>query len=133
LRTAANFLSAGWGNWVITFVLIVFFAYFYTALVFNPTDISDNLRKQGGFIPGIRPGGQTTKYIETVMNRITLPGAFFLGFIAVGTSVVLFYTNNPIATSFGGTSILIMVGVALETMRQIEAQLKMRKYEGFFE
>jgi len=133
LSVAANFLGKGWGNWVITFILIVFFAYFYTALVFNPVDISDNMRKQGGFIPGIRPGSQTTKFIETVMNRITLPGALFLGFIAIGTSIVLFYTNNPVAQQLGGTSILIMVGVALETMQQIEAQLKMRRYDGFFE
>ena len=133
LNSAANFLGQGWGNWVITFILIVFFAYFYTALVFNPVDISDNMRKQGGFIPGIRPGSQTTKFIETVMNRITLPGSLFLGFIAVGTSVVMFYTNNAIAQQLGGTSILIMVGVALETMQQIEAQLKMRRYDGFFE
>ena len=133
LNSAANFLGQGWGNWIITFVLIVFFAYFYTALVFNPVDISDNMRKQGGFIPGIRPGSQTTKFIETVMNRITLPGALFLGFIAIGTSVVMFYTKNPVAQQLGGTSVLIMVGVALETMQQIEAQLKMRRYDGFFE
>ena len=133
LATTANFLGQGWGNWVITFVLIVFFAYFYTALVFNPVDISDNMRKQGGFIPGIRPGSQTTKFIETVMNRITLPGALFLGAIAVGTAVVMFYTKNPVAQQLGGTSVLIMVGVALETMNQIEAQLKMRRYDGFFE
>jgi len=133
LTTTANFLGAGWGNWIITFVLIVFFAYFYTALVFNPVDISDNMRKQGGFIPGIRPGSQTTKFIETVMNRITLPGALFLGFIAIGSSIVMYYTKNPVAQQLGGTSILIMVGVALETMQQIEAQLKMRRYDGFFE
>jgi len=133
LSRTANFLGAGWGNWVITFILIVFFAYFYTALVFNPVDISDNMRKQGGFIPGIRPGSQTTKFIETVMNRITLPGALFLGFIAIGSSIVMFYTKNQVAQQLGGTSILIMVGVALETMQQIEAQLKMRRYDGFFE
>jgi len=133
LTSASNFLSQGPGNWAITFVLIVFFAYFYTALVFNPVDISDNMRKQGGFIPGIRPGSQTTKFVETVMNRITLPGALFLGFIAIGTSVVMYFTKNPIAQNLGGTSILIMVGVALETMQQIEAQLKMRRYDGFFE
>ena len=123
---------AGWGNWLITFILIVFFAYFYTALVFNPTDISDNLRKQGGFIPGIRPGQNTTRYIERVMNRITLPGALFLGMIAVGTSILFAVTRNGMFMQFGGTSIIIMVGVSLETMRQIESQLKMRNYEGFF-
>jgi len=123
---------AGWGNWLITFILIVFFAYFYTALVFNPIEISDNLRKQGGFIPGIRPGHNTTKYIEQVMNRITLPGALFLGTIAVGTSILFSVTGNGMIMQFGGTSILIMVGVALQTMREIESQLKMRNYDGFF-
>jgi preprotein translocase subunit SecY len=123
---------SAWGNWLITFILIVFFAYFYTALVFNPIDISDNLRKQGGFIPGIRPGVNTTRYIEQVMNRITLPGALFLGCIAVGTSVLFSLTNSSMVQQFGGTSILIMVGVALETMQQIESQLKMRHYDGFF-
>jgi preprotein translocase subunit SecY len=123
---------ADWGNWLITFILIVFFAYFYTALVFNPIDISDNLRKQGGFIPGIRPGINTTRYIEQVMNRITLPGALFLGTIAIGTSVLFSVTGNPMVQQFGGTSVLIMVGVALETMQQIESQLTMRHYEGFF-
>ncbi|MCL2606500.1 MAG: preprotein translocase subunit SecY, partial [Coriobacteriia bacterium] len=89
-------------------------------------------RKQGGFIPGIRPGHNTTKYIEHVMNRITLPGALFLGTIAVGTSIFFSVTGNSMIMQFGGTSIIIMCGVALETMRQIEAQLKMRNYEGFF-
>jgi len=123
---------AGWGNWLITFILIVFFAYFYTSLVFNPIDISDNLRKQGGFIPGIRPGQNTTRYIEHTMNRIVLPGALFLGIIAVGTSIFFSVTGNAMFMQFGGTSIIIMVGVSLETMRQIESQLKMRNYEGFF-
>ncbi|MCL2818562.1 MAG: preprotein translocase subunit SecY [Actinomycetia bacterium] len=119
-------------NWILTFILIVFFSYFYTALVFNPIDLADNLRQQGGFIPGVRPGGQTIKYIETVMNRIVLPGALFLGIIAIGTSILFALTNNPLIMQFGGTSILIMVGVALETMTQIESQLKMRHYDGFF-
>lgn len=125
-------LSKGPVNWIVTFGLIVFFSYFYTALVFNPIELSDNLRTQGGFIPGVRPGGQTTKYIEQVMNRIILPGAIFLGVIAVGTSVLFTVTNNDLVMQFGGTSILIMVGVALETMTQIESQLKMRHYDGFF-
>lgn len=130
--SVANALSKGPVNWVVTFGLIVFFSYFYTALVFNPIELSDNLRKQGGFVPGVRPGIQTTKHIETVMNRITLPGAIFLGTIAVGTSILFTLTNNELVTQFGGTSILIMVGVALETMTQIESQLKMRHYDGFF-
>lgn len=129
---AVSLQPSSWINWVVTFALIVFFAYFYTALIFNPTDLSDNLRKQGGFIPGIRPGDNTTRYISQVMNRITLPGALFLGTIAVGTSIMFALTNNPMVMQFGGTSILIMVGVALETMTQIESQLKMRHYDGFF-
>ncbi|MCL2491191.1 MAG: preprotein translocase subunit SecY [Coriobacteriia bacterium] len=128
----ANAVAQGPINWILTFILIVFFSYFYTALVFNPIDLADNLRQQGGFIPGVRPGGQTIKYIETVMNRIVLPGALFLGIIAIGTSVLFAATNNPLIMQFGGTSILIMVGVALETMTQIESQLKMRHYDGFF-
>lgn len=132
LVTAAGMLSSGWLNWIVTFALIVFFAYFYTALIFNPLDLSDNLRKQGGFIPGYRPGDNTTNYISQVVNRITLPGALFLGVIAVGTSILFTVTKNPMVQQFGGTSILIMVGVALETMTQIESQLKMRHYDGFF-
>jgi len=131
-QTLANAVAQGPINWILTFILIVFFSYFYTALVFNPIDLADNLRQQGGFIPGVRPGGQTIKYIETVMNRIVLPGALFLGIIAIGTSILFTATNNPLIQQFGGTSILMMVGVALETMTQIESQLKMRHYDGFF-
>jgi preprotein translocase subunit SecY len=132
LQQLGNMLAKGWLNWIMEFVLIVFFTYFYTALVFNPMDLSDNLRKNGGFIPGVRPGSATTRYIENVLNRITLPGALFLGVIAVVPSMVFYTTNDPLVSAFGGTSILIMVGVALETMTQLESQLKMRHYDGFF-
>ena len=132
LTSFANSLASGPVNWTFEFVLIVFFTYFYTALVFNPIDLSDNLRKSGGFIPGVRPGITTVRYIENVLNRITLPGAFFLGAIAVVPSIVFSITQNSLVQQFGGTSILIMVGVALETMTQIESQLKMRHYDGFF-
>ena len=125
-------LSQGPLNWVVMFALIVFFTYFYTALVFNPIDLADNLRKNGGFIPGIRPGSATVRYIENVLNRITLPGALFLGAIAVVPTMVFTVTNDALVRQFGGTSILIMVGVALETMTQLESQLKMRHYDGFF-
>jgi preprotein translocase subunit SecY len=128
----ANALARGPLNWTMEFVLIVFFTYFYTALVFNPIDLADNLRKNGGFIPGVRPGSATVRYIENVLNRITLPGALFLGTIAVVPSIVFNVTDNILVQQFGGTSILIMVGVALETMTQIESQLKMRHYDGFF-
>jgi preprotein translocase subunit SecY len=132
LQQIATAIARGPVNWVLDFALIVFFTYFYTALVFNPIDLSDNLRKNGGFIPGVRPSSATTRYIENVLNRITLPGALFLGVIAVAPAMLFYTTNNALIQSFGGTSILIMVGVALETMTQLESQLKMRHYEGFF-
>jgi preprotein translocase subunit SecY len=132
VQTVANQLRTGPVNWVAELLLIVFFTYFYTALVFNPIELSDNLRKNGGFIPGVRPGSATTRYIENVLNRITLPGALFLGVIAVTPAILFYTTQNQLIQSFGGTSILIMVGVALETMTQLESQLKMRHYEGFF-
>jgi len=132
IQNVANTLTSGWPYPVLEFILIVFFTYFYTAIVFNPIDLSDNLRKNGGFIPGVRPGAATVRYIENVLNRITLPGAAFLGFIAIAPTILFNVTDDPLFRSFGGTSILIMVGVALETMTQLESQLKMRHYDGFF-
>ncbi|HEX2089587.1 MAG TPA: preprotein translocase subunit SecY [Actinomycetota bacterium] len=111
-------------------LLVVFFAYFYTAISFNPLDTADNIRKYGGFIPGIRPGPPTAQYLSTILNRITLPGSLFLAAIALIPSVFLaIWAINEFP--FGGTSILITVGVALETMKQLESQLMMRHYEGF--
>ncbi len=115
---------------VILASLIVFFAYFYTAIQFDPTKQADNLRKQGGFIPGIRPGAPTATYLNDILVRITLPGALFLAAVALVPTVVLALWNLQ-QFSFGGTSVLIAVGVALETMKQIESQLLMRHYEGF--
>jgi preprotein translocase subunit SecY len=115
---------------VILASLIVFFAYFYTAIQFDPIKQADNLRKQGGFIPGIRPGAPTANYLNDILVRITLPGALFLAAIALIPTVVLAVWNLN-QFPFGGTSILIAVGVALETMKQIESQLLMRHYEGF--
>jgi preprotein translocase subunit SecY len=132
MQSLANQISLGPVHWLLTTVLIVFFAYFYTALVFNPIDLADNLRKQGGFVPGVRPGKATATYIENVLNRITLPGALFLAAIAVLPTIVFEQTKISLLQQFGGTSILIMVGVALETMTQLESQLKMRNYDGFF-
>jgi preprotein translocase subunit SecY len=111
-------------------LLIIFFAYFYTAIQFDPVRTADQIRKQGGFIPGIRPGPPTANYLNDILVRITLPGSMFLAVIALIPSVVLAYwAFNQFP--FGGTSILITVGVALETMKQIESQLLMRHYEGF--
>lgn len=110
-------------------MLIMFFTYFYSAITFNPADVSDNIKKNGGFVPGIRPGRPTTEYITKIMNRITLAGAIFLAGIAVLPSILIALTAIPIY--FGGTALLIVVGVALDTMKQLEASLLMRHYEGF--
>jgi preprotein translocase subunit SecY len=112
-------------------LLIIGFAYFYTAITFDPAKQADNLRKQGGFIPGIRPGPQTERYLAKVLSRITLPGALFIAAVALIPSLLLtrFLPGNTV--SFSGISILIAVGVALETMKQIDSQLMMRNYEGF--
>ena len=132
LTMVANAISAGWVNWILTALLIVFFAYFYTSIVFNPEDTAENLQRQGGFIPGIRPGQNTVQYIKDVLHRVTLPGAIFIAAIAVIPSILFFFTNNSLIQAFGGTSILIMIGVALDTMNKIESQLKMYNYDGFF-
>jgi preprotein translocase subunit SecY len=110
--------------------MVVFFAYFYTAIAFNPVDTADNLRKFGGFVPGIRPGPPTAKYLNDILVRITLPGSLFLAAIALIPAVVLALWNIT-GFPFGGTSLLITVGVALETMKQLESQLQMHNYEGF--
>jgi preprotein translocase subunit SecY len=111
-------------------ILIIFFAYFYTAIAFNPQQQADIIRKQGGFIPGIRPGPPTEKYLAKTLNRITLPGSLFLAMIAIAPLLV-FALWNIRQFPFGGTALLITVGVALETMKQIDSQLMMRNYEGF--
>jgi preprotein translocase subunit SecY len=113
-------------------LLVVFFAYFYTAISFNPVDTADNIRKYGGFIPGIRPGKPTADHLDHILTRITLPGSLFLATIALIPSIAFIVMGiNPNVFPFGGTSVLIVVGVALETMKQIESQLTMRHYEGF--
>jgi preprotein translocase subunit SecY len=111
-------------------MLIIFFSYFYTAIQFDPHRTADNLRKNGGFIPGIRPGPPTADFLNRILLRIGLPGAIFLALIALIPSIVLAAWDIQ-QIPFGGTSILIAVGVALETMKQIESQLLMRHYEGF--
>ena len=111
--------------------LIIFFSYFYTAVTFNPIDIADNVKKYGGFIPGVRPGKPTAVYLNNILNRITLPGSFFLALVALLPTVIMATLNVPFFKHFGGISLLIIVGVSLETVQQIESQLLMRHYEGF--
>lgn len=111
-------------------LLIIFFTFFYTAVVFNPADVAENLKKYGGFIPGIRPGRPTAEYIERVLSRITLWGAIFLALIAILPNFVISITKIT-SIWFGGTALLIVVGVALETMKQVEAHLLLRSYQGF--
>ncbi len=118
-----------WIYSVLNIILIIFFTYFYTAVTFNPVEVSNNMKANGGFIPGIRPGKPTTEYLSKVMTRITLVGAIFLAFIAVLPTLIFQFTN--LQFNFGGTSLLIAVGVALETMRQVESQMMMRNYQGF--
>ena len=132
IQTMASVLSSGAVNWVLSVLLIVFFAYFYTSMVFNPDETSDQLRKAGGFIPGVRPGSATSAYIKDVLDHITLPGALFMAALAVIPSILFSLTGNTLLQSFGGTSVLIMVGVAMDTISQLESQLKMHNYEGFF-
>ena len=113
-------------------LMIVFFTYFYTAIAFNPQDVAENMKKQGGFVPGIRPGKQTAEFIDNILTKITLPGSIFLAIVAILPAFVnRFGVSGSFAQFFGGTSLLIMVGVALDTLNQIESHLLMRHYDGF--
>jgi preprotein translocase subunit SecY len=134
-NNASNWFTTyfGWGTAAHTIVyalLIIGFTYFYTAVIMNPVDVADNIKKYGGFIPGIRPGRPTAEFISRVMSRITLAGAIFLALIAILPGFVLLATRIP-NVYFGGTALLIVVGVALDTMKQVEANLLMRSYQGF--
>ncbi len=115
---------------IIYFILVVLFTYFYTAIVFNPDEISENIQKQGGFIPGLRPGRQTAEFLYKVLNRITLVGAIFLGLIAVLPNIMQYFTGAQ-SLALGGTSLLIVVSVVIEVMKQVQAQMVMRDYEDF--
>ena len=126
------FSPSSWPYAVFYLILIVAFSYFYTAIQYNPTEIANNLKNNGGFIPGFRPGKPTADFITKVMKKITLFGAFFLGVIAI-LPIVMGYIFPSMNLSIGGTSILIVVGVALETVKQLESQLMMRTYKGFLE
>jgi preprotein translocase subunit SecY len=130
LQAMAEYLQPGtWLYFVLFAVLILFFTYFYTSIIFNPIDIAENLKKQGGFIPGIKPGAKTAEYIDHVVTRITLPGALFLTAIAVLPILIADWINVPF--HFGGTSLLIVVGVGLDTLQQLQQHLLLRKYDGF--
>ncbi len=124
----------GWGYSFIFFFICVFFTYFYTAIAVNPKEMADTMKRQGGFIPGIRPGKQTSEFIDNILTRITLPGSIFLGFVAILPAIAFnlgLVETNSFAQFFGGTSLLIMVGVTLDTLQQIESHLLMRHYDGF--
>ncbi len=130
LQTMAELFAPGtWLYYLLSAVLIIFFTYFYTSIIFNPIDLAENLKKQGGFVPGVRPGAKTADYIDHVVTRITLPGSVFLTAIALFPIVILDLFGFPFA--FGGTSLLIVVGVALDTMAQMQQHLLLRKYDGF--
>lgn len=132
VQGAASALTSGWLNWTLSVVLIVFFAYFYTSMVFNPEETADQLKKQGGYIPGVRPGGATAAYLKNAIDHVTLPGAIFMALLAVVPTIIFWFTNDPLIQAFGGTSVLIMVGVAMDTLSSLESQLKMHNYDGFF-
>ncbi|HEY8467612.1 MAG TPA: preprotein translocase subunit SecY [Solirubrobacterales bacterium] len=126
----ANFFNPnGWAYVVGEVFFIIIFTYFYTAVTFNPVDQADNLKKYGGFIPGVRPGRPTAEYLDRILSRLTFPGALYLGAVAALPTILISQTSANFY--FGGTSILIVVGVALDTVKQLEAQLMMRNYEGF--
>ena len=118
---------------LIYFLLIIFFAYFYSTIQFNPVEVANNLKKNGGYIPGFRPGKPTSEFIQKVLNKITLFGAIYLGIVACTPILISHFSNAEALTglSLGGTSIIIAVGVALETVRALEAQMMMRNYKGF--
>ena len=131
-------LNNNWFNqssWAYSFVyglMIVFFTYFYTAIAFNPKDVADTMKKQGGFIPGIRPGTHTADFVDNILTKITLPGSIFLALVAVlPTAMIRAGISTAFASFFGGTSLLILVGVALDTLQQVESHLLMRHYDGF--
>jgi preprotein translocase subunit SecY len=131
-QAVSNALSPGTPLYIILFALmIVFFTYFYTAIQFNPIEIADNMKKNGGFVPGRRPGRPTAEYLDKILTRITLAGAIFLAAVAVLPNFVIGLTG--IEARFGGTALLIVIGVALKTMQQVETYLLSRHYEGFMD
>ncbi len=130
-RTSQMFQPGSWLYYISYTILIVFFTYFYTAIIFNPVDLADNLKKQGAFIPGVKPGTRTAEYIDHVLSRVTLPGAFYLAAIALLPFAIFGALHMGQLFFFGGTSLLIVVGVALDTVQQMQQHLLLRHYEGF--
>ena len=131
MQAFAGALSSGWINWILNVVLIVFFAYFYTSMVFNPDETADNMKQYGGFIPGIRAGSATSNYLSYVMNRLNTVGAVYLLFVALIPTVLIMALNLNTKLPFGGTTILIIAGVGLDTLRQAKAQTEQFQYAGF--
>ncbi len=130
---AQLFSYDSWFYWILYGVMVVFFTYFYTAIALNPVDVADNLKKQGGFIPGVRPGKKTSEFLDNILTRITLPGSVFLALVAITPAFLAKYLDIPynLASFFGGTGLLIVVGVALDFLQQVESHLFMRHYDGF--
>jgi preprotein translocase subunit SecY len=129
-RDVAAFFDAGKAPYIVgESIFIILFTYFYTAVTFNPVDQAENLKKYGGFIPGVRPGRPTAEFLDRILARLTFPGALYLAAVAALPTILINQTSANFF--FGGTSLLIVIGVALDTMKQLEAQLMMRNYEGF--
>jgi preprotein translocase subunit SecY len=122
-----------WFYWLVYGILIIFFTYFYTAIALNPVDVADNLKKQGGFIPGVRPGKKTAEFLDSILTRITLPGSIALAIVAIIPYILVqtFKISYDYASFFGGTGLLIVVGVALDTIQRFESHLFQRHYDGF--
>ena len=130
MQTVSAMLTPGTIVYSLIFIgAIFFFCYFYTAVIFNPVDVADNMKKHGGYVPGIRPGNKTSEYIDTILSRLTFYGALYLSLVCILPDYLIKYFNIPFY--FGGTSLLIVVGVSLDTMQQIESHLVMRNYDGF--
>jgi len=130
MQTFSGMMTPGTLVYSLIFIsAIFFFCYFYTAVIFNPTEVADNMKKNGGFIPGIRPGSKTADYIDLILSRLTFYGAIYLSFVCILPDYLIKYFNIPFY--FGGTSLLIVVGVSLDTMQQIESHLVQRNYDGF--
>jgi preprotein translocase subunit SecY len=130
MQTVSAMLTPGTAGYSVIFVgAIFFFCYFYTAVIFNPVDVADNMKKHGGYVPGIRPGSKTSEYIDQILSRLTFYGAVYLSLVCILPDYLIKYFNIPFY--FGGTSLLIVVGVSLDTMQQIESHLVMRNYDGF--